>query len=337
MSTVGTEAYASERGAGRSKLELVLHLLANLPQSLLLLAPKGAGKTALMRQIQATAPPGWHVCYLLATPNHSFERILDEMSLTLRRPGQPAMDDDPETALTGYLVQLEKQGRVLLLLLDDAGVLMPGLLSALCRFARLHAPLKLAFGLRPEELQGKAIGDALALSDAHRVTLPEARPDPASNPSPSPVREFNAFPAMSSAIPPLAFGEPLKAAWAKFRFSPIHWLLAASLALAAAAAVVVRSFWQDGAKPPAEAAAPISPPASTPTPAVAELPAAAPQLPAQPAPEVRPVEPPPPAASPAPVPNAAPPPPNAGEAASAEQTAVPEPEAKSSKRKKRRH
>lgn len=153
------------------KLDALLHLLANLPRPIMLLGPHGAGKTSLLRQLQARAPEAWTVCYIAADANLSLSRILEELSRLLRIPLQSYDEAEMESLLEERIAALAQRGDHLVLLLDEAHILMPGLLAALCQFARLHPAVKLIFSLRPEEIQGKTLTDGLALSDAHPMRL----------------------------------------------------------------------------------------------------------------------------------------------------------------------
>jgi hypothetical protein len=322
-----------EPEAGRDKLELLLHLIANLPRSILLLAPAGADKTGLLRQVQARAHAAWTVCYLVATPNHGYERILDEMLLVLRRPGQALPEGPVEAVLAERLASLESQGRALVLLLDDAGVLMPGLLSALCQFARLHAPLKLVFSLSPEEMAGKAVGDALALADAHVVRLPEREAADVRPVAPVALAEAHAGKnetqisgqsSGSRAAPPhvSVIDRDSSRRWIK----PGPMLLAGGVVIAAVAGMVTRSLWEPTPPPVPTAASQAVEPAPAPKAEVME-PAITPSSP--------PAEPPTSAASPAasvpsPVPLAATPMPAVdpvGQAPSGNDAAAPPPAA----------
>lgn len=278
MSTAGTNPpphdWPPGSESGRDKVDLVLHLLANLPRSLLLLAPTGSGKTTLLRKVQAHAHPNWTVCYVAATPNHSYERILEEILTLLQRTGQAIPERGVETALKARFSAMEQQGRVLVLLLDDAGALMPGLLSALCQLARGTAPLKLVFSLRPDELADKAVGDALALADAHVVTLP-------GRPSALPTSQ-EATPR-DSLIRSTVLGEILRKgdslgllrrdertdltsapgpdAQPGRPFKPLSWLLTgAALLMSAAVGMVAHSLWQGGTSTTAQPQSPPEPP-----------------------------------------------------------------------------
>lgn len=166
---------------------MLLHLLANLYQPIMLLGPSGAGKTTLLRQIQAKAHDSWKVCYISATPNSSFERILDEMTQVLRKSGQRVSTDAAESWLEEQLTALSRVEQTLVLLLDDAGLLMPGLLAVLGRFARQHPALRLAFALRPEDLRVKTATDAWAVTGSHIVHLPSPAESEPGEPSVRPL------------------------------------------------------------------------------------------------------------------------------------------------------
>jgi DamX protein len=155
----------------KQKLDLLLHLLANLQQPIMIVGPKGCGKTALLRQVQARAHEGWKVCYLSATADLSLDRIRDEMMQVLRRPGHRQSGFETGSWLEEQLTELSRVDQTLLLLLDDADMLMPGLLAALWRYARQHSALRLAFALHPEDLRVKSTTDAPAVADSQVVHL----------------------------------------------------------------------------------------------------------------------------------------------------------------------
>lgn len=305
------ERFTALMSDGRSgKLDLLLHLLANLPRPLLLLGPAGAGKTTLLRQVQSRAHENWSTCYVAASATLGLEQICEQMLQCLRPDGKAGAEIAPEARLEAELAQLSRKGGRLILLLDDAGSLLPGLLGAVCQFARLHADVQFAFALRPEDLAQKATSDPLALADAHLIDL-----SPLTWDTPAPV------PKVRQQHPPVRREGMVKAFLSVFKrskgLSPksLGPLVLAALAAATAAGFLVQSLWQDreAEHPKVQASpAPVPPrrtvsaapiPEVQPTADVAQPPASAPPQveiaaappAAEPAPSVTPMPTPPPA------------------------------------------
>ena len=317
-STMGMNASST-----RGKQDLLLHLLANLPQSILLLGTQGTGKTALLRQIQGRMHDNWRVCALQGSANLSFERVIEEMAISLPRSASTA--GNSEERLDEQLRQLGQLPGRLVLLLDDAGLLIPGLLAAICQFVRLHPEIRLVFALRPEELAAKSATDALALADAHTVRLDDAgdtsAPLPQTQPMAPKARLENQNPAPAGKSP------------LKIPGKPVYWLIGGGLIAAVVSGAWVGSRWQPSSPTPAsghnmaktaqDAASPV-PAASPVTPAPAASPQTEAVMPSAVIPQAaaeKPVEPqptPPPAPSPTPAPSPSP-------TATAEPTPTPSP------------
>lgn len=163
-------------------VDLLLHLLANLDQAIVLVGAKGSGKTSTLRQLQAKAHGSWTVCYVSCSANLTFQHVLGEMIQLFRKPGSDLPGTAAESLLDEQLAAISRQQRILVLLLDDAGVLMPGLLSAICQFARQHPAMRLMFAINPENLSAIAVTDALAIRHAREIRLP--------SPADAPMRVF---------------------------------------------------------------------------------------------------------------------------------------------------
>ena len=152
------------------KLDLLLHLVANLPHPVVLRGSARSGKTQLLRQFQAHAHGNWLVCYLQAGPNLTFDYLVEEALRLLRKPIDGYGGGYTE-ALEEQLADLERQGRCLVFVLDNAGALMPGLLQSLVRYASLQPGLKLVFALTPEDFAAKTLTDPAAFKSAQVMPL----------------------------------------------------------------------------------------------------------------------------------------------------------------------
>jgi septal ring-binding cell division protein DamX/type II secretory pathway predicted ATPase ExeA len=153
--------------------DLLLHLSAHLSQPIALCGPEGIGKTSYLRLLEDQVGGYASVCHLVPVPGLLLERILYELQQTasqdLRRTHQLGT---ARVELADLLTAYDKGQRTLILLLDGAEALLPGLLSALWQYARLYSALKIIFTLRPEDLQQKLATDALVMGDAFVLDIP---------------------------------------------------------------------------------------------------------------------------------------------------------------------
>ncbi|HYE36270.1 AAA family ATPase [Methylocaldum sp.] len=157
------------------KFDLLLHLAVNLAQPIVVCGPEGIGKTTFLRFLETRLAPLATVRYLVSAPGMGYERILDELSRTLNQ-------DKPRSAssglgLTDLLANYGKEHRNLVLLLDDAGALAPGLLNALWQFASSHPALRLVLAMRSNEALQKSDTDRSALGDAFILDIPALSQD----------------------------------------------------------------------------------------------------------------------------------------------------------------
>jgi DamX protein len=153
--------------------DMLLHLSMNLSQPIVLCGPEGIGKSVFLRLLEKRAESFATVCYLAASPGMSFERVLDEVRhRASQEPQEGPVGAAPAFDAADLLTAYAKSNRSLLLLLDDAEVLLPGLLNALWQFARLYPALKLIFALRPDEFRRKCGTDALAVGEAFVLEIP---------------------------------------------------------------------------------------------------------------------------------------------------------------------
>ncbi len=202
------------------KFDLLTHLAANLSQPIVVSGPEGMGKTVFLRGLAASVRPYATVCYLAATPGMSYEMIIE----ALRRAA--IRDSDATSAnaagFSELMARYASERRLLLLMLDNADVLLPGLLSALWEFARLNPSLHLVLALPSSAWDRKSASDASAFRDAQPLEIPSLSP-----------AEFAAFlrqlavdrPELSARC---ASAEPCAAAWhSRVQGAPgamIRWL-----------------------------------------------------------------------------------------------------------------
>jgi DamX protein len=143
------------------KLDLLLHLLANLPHSLVVCGPEGIGKTTLLTVLQERRTEVWQYCLMQGDVNLSFEAIQRHLAQAISR----------EQALAITLARYQEQHKQLILIIDNAGALVPGLIAAVIQYAIANPALKVIFALTHDELQVKR-GTDRAVDDCHIVEIP---------------------------------------------------------------------------------------------------------------------------------------------------------------------
>jgi DamX protein len=146
------------------KLDLLIHLLTNLQQSLIVCGPDGIGKTTLLKTLESSHSDIWPICTLSASSALSFESAVNHLSRFLELSTSSVTFD-----LSPIRAYCSKQKVVLAI--DDAGELMPGLIGELIDFADSLPGLRLIFALSNDELTAKTGSDA-ALDDCHLIELP---------------------------------------------------------------------------------------------------------------------------------------------------------------------
>ncbi len=159
----GFDFLAPER---QQKFDLLIHLLSNLDRPIFLAGPFGIGKSTMLRQLHARALPGGQICLIEASGELSFEGLLHHLAMSL------GVDAGSVTQLREKLDSMSERDETVVLALDDAGRLMPGVLDALCRFA-FHCPaLRIVAALRPDDIHVKGMTDPWAVEEAHIIELP---------------------------------------------------------------------------------------------------------------------------------------------------------------------
>jgi len=137
------------------KLDLLIHLLSNLTQALVVCGPEGIGKTTLLKILQERKTESWRYCLIQGNADVSFEAIQGQLF----------------KAQSSKSVQYAGQYKQVVLVIDNAGELVPGLIAAIIQYAAANPVLRVIFALTHDELQVKR-GSDRAIDDCHIVEIP---------------------------------------------------------------------------------------------------------------------------------------------------------------------
>lgn len=145
------------------KLDLLIHLINNMSQSLVVCGPEGIGKTSLLKMVQEQRQEHWRIIWIDGSDNLSFERLTERLLQELT--------DVEGTGLAEKLAQMDRRQQKLVWIIDNAGLLVPGLISALIQFAKPYDCLRLIFALTHDELHLKNSSDP-EISECHLIEIP---------------------------------------------------------------------------------------------------------------------------------------------------------------------
>lgn len=146
------------------KLDLLIHLLTNLQQSLVVCGPEGIGKTTLLKTFESGHKDIWPICFVQGSSALSFESVVSQLSRFLNLSNSSVSFD-----LTALRAFCSKQKVVLII--DDAGELVPGLLGELMDFADSLSGLRLVFAMNNDALHAKTNLES-TINDCHFIEVP---------------------------------------------------------------------------------------------------------------------------------------------------------------------
>lgn len=146
------------------KLDLLIHLLTNLRQALIVCGPEGIGKTTLLQSAQHICKDRWWVCLLQGGSSLSFETIMLHLSRFLN------LSDATYGFNLSELRNFCQQQKVVLMI-DDAGDLAPGLIGQLLDFAVSLPEFRLVISMTYDQFHIKCATDKI-IEEFHFIELP---------------------------------------------------------------------------------------------------------------------------------------------------------------------
>lgn len=146
------------------KLDLLIHLLSNLKQSLIICGPEGIGKTTLLKTLQDSHQDIWRICLLQGSSSLSFENVVSQLSRFLKLNNSGGHFD-----LSSLRNFCSKQRVVLAI--DDADQLLPGLINELIDLSESLSGLRLVFAMNYDECKQQADTETV-FNSCHFIELP---------------------------------------------------------------------------------------------------------------------------------------------------------------------
>lgn len=147
------------------KLDLLIHLISNLRQSLVLCGPHGIGKTTVLNELKDRKQDVWLMMSILATSDLSFESIQNQLKCFCIQQNDKFKNQDLTTILS------DNGNQKIVLIIDDAGMLVPGLVTSLMQYASAHSCLRVIFSLTHDELHLKNSSDQI-INECHFIEIP---------------------------------------------------------------------------------------------------------------------------------------------------------------------
>lgn len=149
------------------KLDLLIHLITNLRQSLVICGPSGIGKTTMLDELRSRKREDWFVIDIQATVNLSLESFQHQLFrfLILNYSEYDGQE------LSTILAILAKQNQKVVVILDDSALLIPNFISTLIQYATTNECLRIVFSLTHDDLEIKKTTDQL-IDGCHYIDIP---------------------------------------------------------------------------------------------------------------------------------------------------------------------
>ena len=148
------------------KFELLIHLIINFNRPLIVNGPTGIGKSTLLTVLREQRPVEGHYCFMAGDHQLNFAAIQERLRSFLETE-QPACKG---FSLDDAIALLERKKLKLILMIDNAGELIPGLIDTLSEYALANPALRVIFSLTQDELYIKSRSDR-SVEDCHFIEL----------------------------------------------------------------------------------------------------------------------------------------------------------------------
>lgn len=159
---------SSERS---QKLDLLLHLISNIPEGLVVCGPLGIGKSTILDLVQAASPDTWSVCRMNASSTTHFDDIQAILVESVSGGSGATLKIPVRNNLSDYLGRFRRDERFLVLLIDDAGEMAPGVLTEVCHFADSNPALRPVFTMTADRLHLMSSSDP-AVGNCQVIEVP---------------------------------------------------------------------------------------------------------------------------------------------------------------------
>jgi DamX protein len=149
------------------KLELLKHLLTNSSQPLVICGPEGIGKSTLLKVLQEQTMAKWSYCTIVSPADLSFEKLQQSIMQAINQSSTNKQNQN----FFDLFQQLNRQHKKLILMIDNAGFLMPGLINQIITLAKQYSALRVIFVLDHHELELKNRSDT-TIDEANLIEIP---------------------------------------------------------------------------------------------------------------------------------------------------------------------
>jgi DamX protein len=149
------------------KLELLIHLISNSKQAVVICGSEGIGKSTMLKVLQERKIDAWLYCHVQGNEHLSFEKIQEQIVCAIKQDKK----HQKIQYLSGAFRLIESQHKKIVLMIDDAGHLAPGLINSIIDYATEHTVLRVIFVLTHDELDLKNGSDS-AIDNCHLIEIP---------------------------------------------------------------------------------------------------------------------------------------------------------------------